>query len=79
MPGTDEGHLMASLMQWSFKLLAETGFMCSEPPTTGAVLRLEIKNMLCVCAEVPYHDWARYNTVQMQKAVRPYQNMLKSG
>jgi hypothetical protein len=23
--------------------------MCSKAPTTGAILRLEIKNMLCVC------------------------------
>jgi hypothetical protein len=38
------------------KLLTEVGFMCSEAPTTGAMLRLEIKIMHSVCAKVPYHD-----------------------
>jgi hypothetical protein len=38
------------------KLLTEAGFMCSEAPTTGALLRLEIKMMQCVRAKVPYHD-----------------------
>jgi len=42
--------------------LAEAGLMCSKAPTTGAMLRLEVKNMFCVCAMVPYHDWARYST-----------------
>lgn len=33
--------------------------MCSEVPTTGAVLRPEIKNMLCVCAMRPYQNVLR--------------------
>jgi len=38
------GHL---ILTPNSSALAEAGMMCSEAPTTGAVLRLEIKNMLC--------------------------------
>jgi len=47
--------------------LSEAGLMCSEVPTTDAVLRLEIRNMVCVCAMVPYHDWARCSTFNCRK------------